>query len=192
MFASKLNQGFYSAEIHGANMPADVVELTADEYAALMAGQASGQTIEWGDDGRPFLADPPPPSLAALCGSIDAAADAARAAVAGDPLRAVEYEKAATEAQDFKDAGYPSDAAPRTVAAWAISGRTARQAADNILAEAAAYIEALYQIREARLGAKEQVRQAMAANQVEQARLIASTAIDSIRAAITGIGNAGA
>ena len=76
MFASKLNQGFYSAEIHGANMPADVVELTADEYAALMAGQASGQTIEWGDDGRPFLADPPPPSLAALCGSIDAAADA--------------------------------------------------------------------------------------------------------------------
>lgn len=92
----------------------------------------------------------------------------------------------------FRDAGYPVDAVPRTVAAWAINGRTAQQAADNILAEAAAYNEALYQIREARLGAKEQVRQAMAANQVEQARLIASATIDSIRAAITGIGNAGA
>ncbi|HCL3684443.1 phage tail protein [Pseudomonas aeruginosa] len=127
-----------------------------------------------------------------LTASIDAAADAARRAAAGDPLRAVEYEKAAAEAQAFKDAGYPGGAVPRTVAAWAINGRTARQAADNILAEAAAYNEALYQIRETRLGAKEQVRQAMAADQVEQARLIASATIDSIRAAITGIGNAGA
>ncbi|HBO9849833.1 TPA: phage tail protein [Pseudomonas aeruginosa] len=127
-----------------------------------------------------------------LCKAIDAEADIARRAVAGDPLRAVEYEKAASEAQAFKDAGYPGGAVPRTVAAWAINGRTAQQAADNILAEAAAYNEALYQIREARLAAKELVRQAMAANQVEQARLIASSTIDSIRAAITGLGNAGA
>lgn len=127
-----------------------------------------------------------------LCRDVDAAADAARAAVAGDPLRAVEYEKAAAEALAFKSAGYPPEAVPRTVSAWAINGRTARQAADNILAEAAAYNEALYQIRETRLSAKEQVRQAMAADQVEQARLIASATIDSIRAVIAGIGNAGA
>ncbi len=192
MFASKLTRGFYSTEIHGTNMPNDVVEITAEEHAMLMAGQAAGQTIEWGNDGRPFLAAPPPPSLAALCASIDAAADTARAAVAGDPLRAVEYEKSAGEAQSFKDAGYPAGAVPRTVAAWAIEGRTAQQAADNILAEAAAYSEALYQIREARLQAKAMVRAAMNAGQVEQAQDIAAETIAAIEAAVAGIGNAGA
>ena len=90
------------------------------------------------------------------------AADAARRTVAGDPLRAVEYERAAAEATTFAEAGYPSDAVPRSVAAWAINGRTARQAADSILAEAAAYTEALYTLREARLQAKEQIRTAFA------------------------------
>lgn len=124
-----------------------------------------------------------------LCSAIDAAADSARRAVAGDPLRAVEYDRAAAEAQAFKDAGYPADAVPRTVAAWAISGRTAQQAADNILLESAAYTEALYQIREARLGAKELVRQAMAAGNVDQAQDIAAETIAAIESAIAGIGN---
>lgn len=192
MFYSASTGGFYATEIHGDNMPADVVEITEEEHADLLGGQANGHKIECGDDGFPSLAAPNPPSLADLCASIDAAADAARSKVAGDPLRAVEYEKAAAEAQAFKAAGYPAGDVPRTVSAWAISGRTARQAADSILAEASAYSEALYQIREARLGAKEQVRQAIAANQVEQARSIAAATIAGIRAAITGIGNAGA
>lgn len=127
-----------------------------------------------------------------LCASIDAMADKARQDVAGDPLRAMEYETAAAEALVFKSAGYPSSAVPRTVAAWAISGRSAQQAADDILGEAAAYSEALYRIREARLSAKEQVRQAVAANQIEQARSIATATIAGIQAAIVGTGNAGA
>ncbi|MDH1055581.1 XkdW family protein [Aquipseudomonas alcaligenes] len=180
-----------------------------DAIKQLFPKAVAGTDFLLRDDGEgPFIAQwnlaEPKPTAAALaaagktvllkqlCASIDAIADEARKAVAGDALRAVEYEKAAVEAQTFKEAGYPVGAVPRTVAAWAINGRTAQQAADNILAEAAAYSEALYQIREARLGAKEQVRQAMAANQVEQARLIASATIESIRAAITGIGNAGA
>lgn len=131
----------------------------------------------------------PLPTAEALCAKIDTAADSARRAVAGDPLRAVEYERAAAEAQVFKDAGYPAEAVPRTVAAWAIGGRTAQQAADSILAESAAYTEALYQIREARLGAKELIRTAMAAGQVEQAQDIAAETIASIEAAVAGIGN---
>lgn len=171
-----------------------VVELPNDHpfFSPIPAGMA----LDFDATGLPILvpaeSTSPEQLTQQLTASINAAADAARRAVAGDPLRAVEYEKAAAEAQAFKDAGYPGGAVPRTVAAWAINGRTARQAADNILAEAAAYNEALYQIRETRLSAKEQVRQAMAANQVEQARLVASATIDSIRAAITGIGNAGA
>lgn len=124
-----------------------------------------------------------------LCQQIDATADTARRAVAGDSLRAVEYERSAAEAQTFKDAGYPAEAVPRTVSAWAINGRTAQQAADSILAEAAAYTEALYQIREARLGAKELVRAAMAAGNVEQAQDIAAETIAAIQAAVAGIGN---
>lgn len=191
MFASKSTRGFYDAAIHGDKMPADVVEITAEEHAALMDGQSNGKLIDFREDGHPFLAEPPPipVTAATLCAQIDTAADAARSAVAGDPLRAVEYDRAAAEAQAFKDAGYPAAAVPRTVAAWAIGGRTAQQAADNILLESAAYTEALYQIREARLGAKELVRQAMAAGNVDQAQDIAAETIAAIESAIAGIGN---
>lgn len=150
-----------------------------------------GHAVGIGSDGRwiHILRPTAPPTVEELCTRIDTAADAARRAVAGDPLRAVEYDRAAVEAQVFKDAGYPADAVPRTVAAWAISGRTAQQAADSILAEAAAYTEALYQIREARLQVKELVRAAMAAGNVEQAQDIAAETIASIEAAVVGIGN---
>lgn len=129
--------------------------------------------------------------LPLLCAQIDAAADAARRTVAGDPLRAVEYERAAAEAAAYAEAGYPSDAVPRSVAAWAINGRTPRQAADSILAEAAAYAEALYQIRETRLQAKELIRQAMAEGDSARAEDIAAETIAAIEAAIHGVGNAG-
>lgn len=124
-----------------------------------------------------------------LCARIDTAADAARARVAGDPLRAVEYDRARIEAQAFADAGYPADAVPRTVAAWAINGRTAQQAADSILAEAAAYTEALYVIRETRLAAKEQIRSLIGQGQVEQAQQLAEQTIAAIQAAVAGVGN---
>ncbi len=124
-----------------------------------------------------------------LCTRVDDAADAARARVAGDPLRAVEYDRARIEAQAFADAGYPTDAVPRTVAAWAINGRTAQQAADSILAEAAAYTEALYVIRETRLAAKEQIRALMDAGEVEQAQQLAEQAIAAVEAAVAGVGN---
>lgn len=125
-----------------------------------------------------------------LCTQIDLAADAARQQVAGDPLRAVEYEKAATEAQAFKDAGYPANAVPRTVSAWAIAGRTAQQSADDILREAAAYTNAFYSLRETRLQAKELVRQAFAAGNPAHAEDIAAETVAAIQASVAGVGNA--
>lgn len=188
MFYSASTGGFYSREIHGANMPADVLEIAAEEHAALLDGQANGLKIECGDDGLPFLVAPPPPSMATLCASIDAAADAARLAVAGDPLRAVEYERAAVEAQAYASAGYQGEVPPM-VAAWAIVGRTAQQAADDILREAAQYNGALVQLRATRLQAKDMVRAAMDAGQIEQAQDIAAETIAAIEAAVAGIGN---
>ena len=58
MFFSKSTKGFYHPEIHGDKMPADVVELTQEQYQALIDGQSAGKTIECGDDGKPFLKDP--------------------------------------------------------------------------------------------------------------------------------------
>lgn len=62
MFYSASESGFYTREIHGENMPADVVEITAEEHATLMAGQSDGKVIAAGNDGRPVLLDPPPPA----------------------------------------------------------------------------------------------------------------------------------
>lgn len=150
-----------------------------------------GMALDYTPAGLPVLVAlaVPAVTVAELCNAIDAAADAARRAVAGDPLRAVEYERAAAEAQVFKDAGYPANAVPRTVSAWAIGERTAQQAADSILQEAVAFNEALYQLREARLGAKEQVRTAMTTNNAQLAQNIAAATIAGIAAAVAGIGN---
>lgn len=191
MFYSKSTGGFYSTKTHGENIPPDAVEISDDDYASLM-NHSDGWEIVADSNGYPIRLAPGLPSAAVLLKSIDNAADAARAAVAGDPLRAVEYDRARIEAQAFANAGYPADAVPRTVAAWAINGRTAQQAADSILAEAAAYTEALYVIRETRLAAKEQIRTLMAAGEVEQAQQLAEQTIAAIEAAVAGVGNAAA
>lgn len=59
-FYSAQNNGFYLPEVHGDEIPADVVEITAEEHAALMAGQASGKVIVVGKNGKPALAYPEP------------------------------------------------------------------------------------------------------------------------------------
>ncbi|WP_122300359.1 phage tail protein [Pseudomonas syringae] len=143
---------------------------------------------EWHDDGVPtqqFTEEE-------LCTLIDNAADATRAAVVGgDSLRAFEYERSAVEAQQFKDQGYPLDIVPRTVAAWAINGRSAQEAADSILQEATTFNEVLYRVREARLSGKEAVRSAISAGQPDQAVVVAEAAIRDIRAVEAAISGAG-
>lgn len=123
-----------------------------------------------------------------LCTRIDTAADAARARVAGDPLRAVEYDRARIEAEQFAAVSYQGDVPPM-VAAWAINGRTAQEAADDILHEAAQYTAALIALRETRLAAKEQVRALMDAGEVEQAQQVVEQTVAAIEAAVAGVGN---
>ncbi|WP_454838713.1 hypothetical protein [Pseudomonas hormoni] len=181
-------RGFYIKGIH--KLPGDAVEIIPAEYAALLQGVAEGKQITRSPSGLPLLTDPmqPSPSAAELCAQIDKAADSARRVVAGDPLRAMEYERAAAEAEAYKATSYQGDV-PRTVAAWAINGRTARQAAESILVEAAAYTEALYCIRETRLQAKSLIRAAMAEGNIEQAQDITAETIAAIETTVAGIGN---
>jgi len=131
----------------------------------------------------------PAPDLAIHLAAIDSAADTARARVAGDPLRAVEYDRARIAAEQFAAAGYEGDVPPM-VAAWAINGRTAQEAADDILHEAAQYTAALIALRETRLAAKEQVRILMAAGDIEQAQQVVEQTVAAIGAAVAGVGNA--
>lgn len=60
MFYSKSTSGFYDTAIHGNNIPADAVEITKAEHAALLSGQSEGKHIVPDADGVPVLQEPPP------------------------------------------------------------------------------------------------------------------------------------
>ncbi|CDZ93576.1 hypothetical protein [Pseudomonas saudiphocaensis] len=189
MIFSASTRGFYGSSAQST--PSDAVPISSEDYVRLLEGQAQGFEISSNERGFPTLIAPASyaPTADGLCIIIDAAADTARVRVVGEPLRAVEYARAAAEAAEFKGNGYPIENVPRCVAAWAISGRTAKEAADSILAEAAAFTEALYKIREIRLGAKEGVRQALAGNDTMKAKDITSEAVSTIQLAVYGVGN---
>ena len=61
MYYSRSKQGFYESSIHGAAIPADAVEITLSQHAALLDAQASGKRIVPDANGYPVAQDPPPP-----------------------------------------------------------------------------------------------------------------------------------
>ena len=75
MFYSATTGGFYTAEIHGDNIPSDAVEITAEEHQALIDGQSNGKRIVADLDGRPVLADPPAPTTEEIWQRIKAERD---------------------------------------------------------------------------------------------------------------------
>ncbi|MDI2594162.1 phage tail protein [Pseudomonas sp. N3-W] len=116
-----------------------------------------------------------------LCVSVDAAADSARNLLAGDPLKSMEYAQAAADAQAFLDEGYPKKEVPLSVAAWVVKGRTAKQAADQILGKATQLTEHLLTLRTLRLKAKAQIKAHVAKGNMELARDVSEAAIVAIR-----------
>ena len=61
MHYSKSTGGFYIRDIHGDNIPADAVEISAETHAALLEAQSSGQLITTDESGHPIAIDPPQP-----------------------------------------------------------------------------------------------------------------------------------
>ena len=61
-FYSASTGGFYASEIHGSDMPDDVVGITDEAWLTLCAGLADGKSISAAPDGRPELAEPPAPT----------------------------------------------------------------------------------------------------------------------------------
>lgn len=76
MFYSKSTCGFYDRDFHGDNIPADAVEITASEHAALLEGQSQGKLIQADAKGKPVLADPPAPTQAQIIAQYESALDA--------------------------------------------------------------------------------------------------------------------
>jgi len=112
---------------------------------------------EWIDGAWVYV--PPVPVLpteAQALRQIDAEADAIVRDVIGD--RGEEYRQAETDALAYQAAGFEGPV-PGTVAVWAAaSGMTPQAAAQDVLAQAAAWRTALLAIRQARLTAKAGVR----------------------------------
>lgn len=75
MFYSKSTGGFYDAAIHGAAIPADAVEITPEQHAALLQGQSEGKVIAADQNGYPILQDPPQPTPEQLAATARAERD---------------------------------------------------------------------------------------------------------------------
>lgn len=95
IFYSASSRGFYDDQIHSA-IPGDAVEITADQHAELIAGQAVGKRIVADPAGRPMLVDPPPLTDEQVAGNLSDAVqrflDAAARAQGYDDIRsAVTY-----------------------------------------------------------------------------------------------------
>ncbi|CAI8907179.1 phage tail protein [Pseudomonas sp. IT-P395] len=124
-----------------------------------------------------------------LCTKVDATADNIRTALAGDPLKALEYAQAAADAQAYQDAGYPKKEVPLSVAAWVVKGRTAKQAAEQILSKAHQLTDHLLALRTLRLKAKAQIRAQAAKGNMDLARSAGEEALVAIRELASGLSN---
>jgi hypothetical protein len=115
----------------------------------------------------------------ALLRKIDADVDAIYSDVIGQ--RGMEYADAEQAALAYQAAGYEG-AVPDDVQCWAaVKNWTAKQAADDILVQAAAWRGAKSAMRAQRLARKEDVRNATTAGQVDAARSAWSGFVSIIR-----------
>ncbi len=153
-YYSESTGGFYDTTIH-TTWPEDVVEITAEYHATLLAGQAQGKTIMPGKDGKPLLTAPAPSHLhqwngkewvldkaaasQLLAESIDNGTKAINDLV-DEAYRHVtrfqpEYLLREQQARDYKAGGCKGEA-PMQVAAFAKpAGKTACEATDIIIAQ---------------------------------------------------------
>lgn len=59
MLYSPSTNGFYLTEIHGNNIPNDVVEITQNQHSQLLEAQSQGKIIQPDENGFPVAVDRP-------------------------------------------------------------------------------------------------------------------------------------
>lgn len=62
IFYSKKNNGFFSEEYHGDNLPDDAKEISEEYHIELFKGQSEGKIIISDENGLPILSDLNKPS----------------------------------------------------------------------------------------------------------------------------------
>lgn len=62
MYYSQATRGFYDSAIHGDFVPADSLEITADEHISLLEAQSVGKMIVPSKEGKPQAVTLPQPS----------------------------------------------------------------------------------------------------------------------------------
>lgn len=143
IFYSATAGGFYDSALHGSSIPADAVEISAEEHAALLAGQSVGRHIVADEQGRPVLVSPPPPTLAehraAALARLNAACEAELAKLkAGFPASEVDsWAKQEREARMLQ--ADQATATPLLSAIAAARGLTVAELAARVLAKSDAY-----------------------------------------------------
>lgn len=63
---SAATNGFYLPEVHGAAIPPEAVDITAEEHAALLNAQSQGAVIQPDGNGKPVAVYPTPPTPAEI------------------------------------------------------------------------------------------------------------------------------
>lgn len=175
IFYSKSTGGFYDDAIHTGNqIPKDVVSVSADQYQALLEGQAQGKLITADANGNPVLSDPPAPSLADVQATalktIDADAETLRSVyITANSGQVATYILKYNEATAYKTAGYTGDVPGLVQSEVDATGDTPQAAADSIIAQYEAWSALAASIETIRRKAKIAVSAATTADDVNTA-----------------------
>lgn len=181
-FYSKTTRGFYDNGEH-PSMPADAVEITEADHAALLDGESQGKRIVADVDGFPVLVTPPAPTLGDIKTALMADVDAQISAIYNRFTRfETEYVQREAAARAFKAGGYAGDAGVWVTSFSTNTGMSAQAAADLIISQADSMRAALQALGALRMGkygiaaaASAAAAQAVHDGIIEQASIIAAS-----------------
>ena len=186
MYYSSTTGGFYDRKIHGNDIPADAVEISAEDHRALLDAQSAGKRIVADANGRPIAIAPPLPSIEQQIASALAATyadvDAIYAAAIGN--RKPEYDEAEQAALAFQAAGYTGSALPYVADYAATAGITDQQSADLIIAHANGLRAAVLAMRSTRFTAQSAMRAAPTQAELDAAVAAWRAFIAQVRASL--------
>jgi hypothetical protein len=126
---SATTRGFYDESLSYAALPGDLIDITPEYHAELIAGQASGKEIKPDANGVPQLADPPPPTPEELQAAYTAAIEA--------------HVEATARARGYTSAVSCATYAASTIPAWQAEGAAFVAWRDDVWTAALAMLAAV-------------------------------------------------
>ncbi|MCX4187159.1 hypothetical protein [Methylophaga sp. OBS4] len=185
-YYSAQENGFFDSDIHGENMPGDIVAISETEYSEIIEGQSLGKIISADSQGKPILSDRPVPEVNlrrqyAKSYIDNAAGNARQRFVSTGQLIDMEYKLAQEQTIAWRAAGSPAEDVPPAISDWAAAaGLTDEEAAADIEATAAAWEQVLITVRQIRLAGKAAVDAATDQGTADDMANVAQPYIDQL------------